>query len=120
MKLKIACIQINTGSDVAANIACVETLIVQAAGQGAELVALPENVFLMRDSAQKGDFEKYTQDNHPGVLAMQRLAKQQKIWILVGSIHCHASEGWHPRQSNAQAINVDCSAPFGSGLRRDD
>jgi len=46
--MKIALIQLTSGADIAANIAKIETLVKQAAGQGAELVALPENAFYMR------------------------------------------------------------------------
>jgi len=48
--VRVACIQMCSGTDRAANLATVERLLSRAAGQGAELVALPENFSSMGGS----------------------------------------------------------------------
>jgi len=93
--MKTALIQLTSGADIAANIAKIETLVKQAAGHGAELVALPENVFYMRaDSSAvalakvegQAAAPKYTQEKHPGVKAAAQMAKRHSVWLLAGSV----------------------------------
>lgn len=102
MSLKLALIQMNSGDDMAANIAALETFVAKAAGQGAQFVATPENTFLMKNShphppASAGPSLSliegegrgeggYTQDEHPGVKAAAKLAEQYKVWLLIGSV----------------------------------
>lgn len=69
---------------MAENIAKVERMVAQAAGQGAQLVATPENSFLMEMSGQKR--ELFTQENHPAIAASAVLAKKHGIWLLIGSV----------------------------------
>ena len=84
-QMKIAAIQMTSGDDVAANIAAAEGLIAQAAGEGAQFVALPENAFYMR---REGTVKHpdVAMAAHAGVRAMQGQAKALGIWILIGSI----------------------------------
>lgn len=79
----IAAIQLTSGDDIATNIAAVEALIDKTAG--ASLICLPENAFFMRREgmAVAGDVPMA---QHPGVLAMQKMAKTRSIWIAIGSI----------------------------------
>jgi predicted amidohydrolase len=81
--VKIACLQLNSGNDIQANIDVIADLVKQAAHQGAQLVALPENAFLME--APGSPRTLYTEHEHPGVKAAAALAKQYGVWLLVGS-----------------------------------
>lgn len=86
--LKISCIQMNSGADMAANITQFEEFTAQAAEQGATFVATPENTFVM-DSLGGGatqNRKKYTQDKHPGVKAASEAAKKHGIWVLLGGV----------------------------------
>ncbi len=49
--MRAALVQLNSQADVAANLARVEALVANAAAEGAELVALPENFACMRDDS---------------------------------------------------------------------
>lgn len=89
--MKLALLQLNSGPDIAANIEAIAPLVAQAATQGAELIATPENTFLME--APGAERVYYTQENHPGVLAAQAWAKQYGVWILVGSVAILPSTG---------------------------
>lgn len=83
--MKTALIQLTSSADMAENIARIEAFVAEAAGQGAELVALPENVFYMRAEGEAKP-PKYTQENHPGVKASAAMAKRHNIWLLAGSV----------------------------------
>ena len=81
-----ACIQLNTQDDLSANIAAIDLLVDQAAGRGADFVALPENCFVME--APGGGFKSpaYAEDEHPGILHMQQKAKSLGVWLMIGSV----------------------------------
>jgi predicted amidohydrolase len=84
--LKVACIQINSGPDIAGNIPKVESMVRIAAGRGAQLVALPENVFQMEEASRTDKRVIHTQESHPGVKAAFRMAAANHCWLLVGSV----------------------------------
>jgi deaminated glutathione amidase len=81
----VACIQMTTTNDLSANIAEVEKWVRMAAGQGAELIATPENCFYMR-AADSDNVPLFLMEAHPGLLRMQALAKELNVWILIGSL----------------------------------
>lgn len=84
--MKVACVQMNSGNDLAANIAKLETLVDKAVAKAAQLVALPENAFLMEAPGVGGKRKIYEQEDHPAVIASAHLAKTHRCWLLVGSI----------------------------------
>ena len=90
--MKIACIQLTSGPNISENIEKVEMFVESAARQGARFVALPENVFLMRDPADK-NFALIPQDEHPAVQASLDIARQHQVWLLVGSVAVAGSGG---------------------------
>lgn len=87
MHLTLACVQTNCGSDMAANIAALSAMVRDAAAQGAQWVALPENTFLMEPpgGARNTEYD-FAADAHPGVKAMQALARELNVWVLIGSV----------------------------------
>ena len=111
--MKLALLQLNSGADMAANIATVEAMVREAAGAGATFIATPENTFLMEASSSsphhpsprgfggrspnplpKGEgVKKYSQENHPAIIATQALAKECGVWILIGSVAVIPSNG---------------------------
>src|SRR5258706_15162602 len=84
--MKVACVQINGGNDVAANIVKLEERVREAAGKGAQLVALPENAFLMEEPGQGAQRKLYTPQSHPGMEAAAHMARAYHCWLLVGSV----------------------------------
>lgn len=84
MSLNVACIQLNSGADMNANIARVETLVKDAADKGAQFVTLPENAFLMDEP--KSERTLYAHEDHPALRACEELAKRSGIWLLAGSV----------------------------------
>lgn len=80
MKFKAAIIQLNSGSNKAENLTKTEKFILEASGQQAQFIALPE-VFNLRgaDGAE---------DLHSGesIQLIRKLASQNQVWILAGSL----------------------------------
>jgi predicted amidohydrolase len=86
MKLSVACIQLNSGSNIEANIRQIEHQVGDAARKGAKLITLPENCFLMEEPGQGSARTLYTADDHPGIQAASNMARAHKVWLLVGSL----------------------------------
>ncbi|MDX8413089.1 MAG: carbon-nitrogen hydrolase family protein [Mariprofundales bacterium] len=83
--LVAACIQLNSGSVVSANMARTETLLQQAADQGAQLALLPENFALMSsDDASKHHFSKH--QAQAVTAQIKGLACRLNMWIVAGSM----------------------------------
>ncbi|MEZ5815173.1 MAG: carbon-nitrogen hydrolase family protein [Alphaproteobacteria bacterium] len=85
-KIKAACIQLNAGPDIAENLKVTEGLIREAAGQGAQLIATPENTCFMMFPILKRLAAAPEQESHPTLQALQKLAAELGVWILIGSL----------------------------------
>lgn len=81
--LKAACIQLNSTDYMQSNIQAIKTWVEDAAGQGATLITLPENAFLME--APGAPRTLYREEDHPAVHAASAMAKQASAWLLIGS-----------------------------------
>lgn len=86
MTFKAACVQINTGNDMVANVARATELIRQAADQGATFITLPENVAFMAENREELFANAYTTQEHPALDAFQDIARRLSVKILVGSL----------------------------------
>ncbi len=85
VKTTVACVQLNTGSDLEQNIAAVEALVREAHRQGATFMVLPENAFYMREGSER-DKARFTMEEHPGFQHCTALAAELSCWILIGSL----------------------------------
>lgn len=81
----IACVQLNSGEDLADNLRQIDALCHRAAAS-APFVLLPENALLMRDPGGKQPLPAYTEAEHPGIVHCRNLAKSLGIWLLLGSV----------------------------------
>jgi predicted amidohydrolase len=85
VSVRVACVQMNTRGDAAANVRAAEALVEAAAAAGARLVALPETWAYkggregIRASAQAAD--------GPSNAALAQLAARLGIFVLAGSIY---------------------------------
>ena len=84
--LRVACVQMRSGVEVAANIAATSDLIRDAAGQGAQLVATPEMTNLLDIRAGKARPKIVPEADDQTLAAMRALAAELGIWLLIGSI----------------------------------
>ena len=91
--IRVACVQMRSGSEVAPNIAEASALIRQAAAGGADLIATPEMTTLL-DRKPGSAWEKSTsEDADPGLAAFRALAKELGVTLLIGSLAIRAEEG---------------------------
>jgi predicted amidohydrolase len=81
--MKISLIQLNSTDAMLSNIAHIDTMVAQAAQEGAQLVALPENAFLMEAPGVKRTL--YSEAEHPGIIASGEMAKKYGVWLLAGT-----------------------------------
>lgn len=104
--LRAACIQLTATNDIEANCRHAEALMREALDKGATFLALPENAFFMRGS-DKDAPAPYTVEEHPGVQLCRGLAREHKVWILIGSLFVPAPaliEGAPPKWFNRSVM----------------
>jgi deaminated glutathione amidase len=83
--LRVACVQLNTRADVAANVRAALELVEAAADLGARLVALPETwAFKGRREGMVATAEA---PDGPSNRALADLAARRGIWLLAGSVY---------------------------------
>lgn len=86
-RIKAALVQMKSGSDKALNVRRAMDLVRQAAGQGADLVCLPEYFSYNGSLADKDKVRTLAENIHgPTVQAFAGLARQTGVSILLGSI----------------------------------
>ena len=88
-----ACVQVNAGDDISANVEAAVRLIGEAADAGADFVALPENVALMPAGAAEAKAKAADEARHPALAPLQQAARDGAVWLLVGSIAALAVDG---------------------------
>lgn len=92
-QISVACVQMRSGMDVAANIGTAAALIRQAAGTGAQLIATPEMTTLL-DRTPGAVWEKSTSEEaDPGLRAFRGLARDLAVTLLIGSIAIRTVDG---------------------------
>ena len=83
---KLACIQANTGNDLAANLSSVTSIIREAAANGAQWVLTPEYTLMMDGSGRVMRDNALPADGGAPLAELQALAKELNIWLLIGSL----------------------------------
>ena len=85
--MKIGLVQLNSGGEVAANLAQAEGLVREAAGEGAELIALPEVMHLRVGGAMVGRYAEVAETiPGPTTNRFSALASELGVTLLLGSI----------------------------------
>jgi predicted amidohydrolase len=92
-RVRVACVQLETRDDVAANVRTATALIEQAAAAGARLVALPET-WAFRGRT-KGILASAEPVDGPSTTALSRLAARLGVFVLAGSIYEPSPEPVH-------------------------
>lgn len=83
---KAACVQLNAGDDMAANIDMAMQMARDAALLGAEFVLFPENVAMMTFGEANIRANARSEDDHPAIAAFQELARELDIWLHGGTL----------------------------------
>ena len=81
-----ACVQMNTGDDLEANIADAMAGIREAASKGARFVATPENTTMIVKGRAAILAKALPEAEHPAMTAFASLAEELGIWLLIGSL----------------------------------
>ena len=89
--LRVACVQLNTRQDVAANVRAASELVEAAADQGARLVALPETWAYKGPRA--GILANAEGPEGPSNRALAAVAARRGVWLLAGSVYEPAPGG---------------------------
>jgi len=85
-ELKLACIQMRSGVEVAANIDAASDFIGRAADQGAQLIASPEMTSLIDIRPGMARPKIVSEADDAALAAFCALAAKRKIWLLIGSL----------------------------------
>ncbi len=81
-----ACVQLRSGREVAPNIEAAAALIAQAADGGAQFIATPENTSLMEADRALLFQKTKPEDEDAALAALRAVARNRKIWLLIGSL----------------------------------
>lgn len=81
-----ACVQLRSGREVAPNIEAAVALIAQAADGGAQFIATPENTSLMEADRALLFQKTKSEDEDAALAALRAVARDRKIWLLIGSL----------------------------------
>ena len=86
-----ACVQMNAGPDVAANLKQAAGLIREARASGATLICTPENTGRILADRVRAVKEAPAEPDHPALPFFADLARETGAWLLIGSIAVRVS-----------------------------
>jgi len=92
VSFKAACIQLRSSDDVAENIRVTSTLVREAAAGGARFIATPENTNIMAQDGRAKMAATFVEAQDPALPAFAELAKDLRVWLLIGSMHIKVGE----------------------------
>jgi len=91
-KVRVACVQPSSGQDMAENLRIACELVRAAEGEGARLIALPENVALMDHRTEAVHAQAAALDEHPAIMAFANIARETGAWIVAGSVGARTAD----------------------------
>ena len=89
---RVACLQLNTGNDLAQNLAALQGMVREAAGQGAQFVLAPEYCLMMDGSGRMMRERALPADGGTVLAGLQALAQELRVWLLAGSLTLQTGE----------------------------
>src|SRR5579859_3993966 len=89
---KAACVQLRSSDDVAENISETSRLVREAASLGAQFIATPENTTLMAPDGGAKLARSYDEARDPALPVFSALARDLKVWLLIGSLAIKVSD----------------------------
>lgn len=90
--LKVALLQLNSGPDIAANLAVVDDMVRQSADRGAKFILTPENTCHMVATAEEKLRTSPDQSHHPALPLFSALSRDLGVWLMAGSIAVKVAE----------------------------
>lgn len=92
-RLRVGLVQMTSGPDVSDNIAVAEALIRRAVAEGAKFVLTPEVTSLMEPDAKRLLAEVTDEAEDPALKRLRKVAADNEIWLLIGSLPVRAGAG---------------------------
>jgi deaminated glutathione amidase len=83
---RVACLQMQTGNDLAANLESVKSMTHEAARNGSHFVLTPEYALMMDGSGRTMRERALEPDGAPALHELQALARECGVWLLAGSL----------------------------------
>ncbi|HXF67680.1 MAG TPA: carbon-nitrogen hydrolase family protein [Burkholderiales bacterium] len=91
--LRIACLQLSSGNDFAANLAALQGMAREAAAGGARFVFAPEYCLMLDGSGRVMRERALAPDGEPALSALRALARELGVWLLAGSLTLRSDDG---------------------------
>ncbi len=107
MTLRVALIQTRTPATQAAALAHGEPLIRQAAADGAKLILTPEGVNLLEQRRDRREQAVVDQAADAAVIGLRALARELKVWLLIGSAIVRSGHAGDDRAANRSMLIDD-------------
>ena len=89
---RAACVQLRSTDDVAENIRDTVRWVREAAARGATFIATPENTTLMAPDGGAKLAQSFDEAHDPALPVFSALAKELKVWIMIGSLAIKVSD----------------------------
>lgn len=90
--MKISLVQMNSTRDIATNLLASGKAIREAAAQGGQLIATPENTTMIEPDRKQALRNTPYEKEHPGLGFFSGLAQELKVWLLIGSMPVKVNE----------------------------
>jgi len=110
--MRVACIQLRSGHNSSENVAHASELIRNAAGNGAQFVATPENTHIMETSTKRLFEVLQPEDQETAITVFGSLAQELGIHILIGSMAIKLSDRKAANRSFLFSPNGKVSARY--------
>jgi predicted amidohydrolase len=107
VSVRIACLQLNSGSDYAANLAALDAMMREAAAGGARFIFSPEYVLMMDGSGRVMRENALDASGEPALSALGALSRALGVWHLAGSLTLKSGDG---RLFNRSVLISDAGA----------
>jgi predicted amidohydrolase len=91
--VRIACLQMNSGSEFTTNLTTFSAMARKAAERGAEFILSPEYFLMMDGSGRVMREAALDEQGEPAISALTALAREIQVWLLAGSITLKSGEG---------------------------
>jgi predicted amidohydrolase len=91
--VRVACLQLNSGSDYAANLAALDRSMREAAAGGAQFIFSPEYVLMMDGSGRVMREKALDAAGEPAVSTLAALSRELGVWHLAGSLTLKSDDG---------------------------
>ena len=83
---RLACVQVNAGNQMMANIEAAAEFARAARDDGADFIAFPECVAMMEMGRDAALAQAKPEETHPALAAFRELADELNVWLLGGSL----------------------------------